>query len=1831
MKQIASFFILLSLAGALSCNRNDLYKNTENENEALLMSNLDMGLTVSIQSPVSGSTNAPIPITIVFKSPVTGFDLADIVVGNGSAGGFAGSGDTYTATITPLVDGAVTVDIPAGSAQDAEGNLSKAAPRFTVVYDTVVGLSTVIIGSNNPNTSLAVLGDRVTLSFTAGEALITPTVEINTVAATVSGGPVNWTASRVMNAGDPEVAVTFTISGIQDLAGNVAADVSATTDASTVVYDMTAPTIDPVSIISSNPLSAMAIVGDTVTLTFVSDEDLQAPAVTINGAAAAVAGGPVNWTATRVMAAGDPEGVVAFSIGSIRDLAGNATAAIASTTDLTSVTLDRTAPRITSIDSFTADGAYGTGANIDVTVNFDENVTLAGNDLELTLDTGAVVHIAPFGPSMSASGTYIVGAGESSGDLNVTNVALAGAATMTDAPGNSASLALPGGSNLENNRAIVIDTAAPFITSITSATANGTYGTGATIDVTVNFSENVTLAGNDLLVTLDTGVVVSIAPFGPAGSASGTYTVAAGNTSALLNVTNVALAVGATLRDVINNDASLGLPGGNNLADNKAIAIDTAVPFIVSITSTPAAGTHGTGATIDVTVNFSDNLTLAGNTMTLTLDTGGTVSIAPFGPSSNGMGTYTVAANETSALLNVTNVALEAGATLRDGLNNDANLTLPVGNNLADNSAVAIDAVAPTVTGVTSATADGPHGTGANIDVTVNFDKNVTLTVGTLEVTLDTGDTVSIAAFGPAMTASGTYIVGAGDTSADLNSTGLSLAGGGILRDDYGNNADLTIPVGQSLADNKALEVDTTAPFITSITSSTADGRYRQGASIDVTVNFSEDVTLTVGTLDILLDTGAAVNIAAFGPSNTASGTYIVGAGENSTDLNVNTLALGGGGILRDAAGNNTDLTPPVGGNLADTRDIAIDTVTPFITAAETMDADGNGRIDHYRVTLSEDVNDSSFPGHAANSQGSLQFEWTAAGYPNLVMAQGSAAPEADTANDDVIYLKFSESLVHDTDAKPDLTTGASPALSDLAGNIIAQVNMAAVVETDTAAPVVVNVVGPPGGNTAMVAFSEAVDRDGGICDGASNLAFGDFDYFNTSGGGATSLTGMSDGDACDGQAEVLADAVFAPADMETDAIGPRAAQIFDAANNPALTSAGTIHGFLSKMVCRFDTTPDGADVPNDVMNFPLLLRLTDPAIIDAVQPDADDIRFIDKSGIPLKYHVERWDQALDRAEVWVLVPQVDGNSTGDYITMYYDDVMPGTVPDGQDPAGVFDVANGFAGVWHLADGVAPATIDDVTVNGNDGANVGSVNDLAGIIGLARSFDGAAAHILQATSPSLNITGQLTLSAWVRPDNGEFATDYRIISKKAVADGYELVINTQDETIKLLAGGPDTALADMSASGDVLDTGWHYMGATINGTTAELFLDGLVAPSDGTVDALQAGGTDLVFGASPTPAYFFDGAIDEIRVEHLQRSPEWIKLCYENQRLAQRLIKFWFDPAWQYRKRITVRSAKVADDLLSFPVYLRLDDLGADFFNRVKPDGSDIVITAGNGRMKLPREVAAIDTGMQRGELWFNAPALLMGQDVSFYVYYGNATATEANDPAVWSNNYAGVWHLTDNVDPKESSPNSQNGSFQGAPAAVAGQMGGAILFDGVDDYVEIISSASLEIGGDVTVSAWFKPALGTDLEMALVSKRSNAAAVNGYEITANPLLGDLTVYSNGGSFGEADMAPGTITTAWFNYYVAVYHLGMPMGTCSLYFNGADMTTDPDLALLTDDNTPLRIGSRFDDTLLFNGVIDEVRVSSVERTAGWVETEYNNQSDPFTFFNYGAEEEVDSP
>ena len=91
--------------------------------------------TVAITSDASAPVAGAFSITVAFSEPVIGFELEDLVVGNGSASELQGSNASYTATITPAASGAVTVDIAAGAAQDGAGNPSAAAVQFSIVAD----------------------------------------------------------------------------------------------------------------------------------------------------------------------------------------------------------------------------------------------------------------------------------------------------------------------------------------------------------------------------------------------------------------------------------------------------------------------------------------------------------------------------------------------------------------------------------------------------------------------------------------------------------------------------------------------------------------------------------------------------------------------------------------------------------------------------------------------------------------------------------------------------------------------------------------------------------------------------------------------------------------------------------------------------------------------------------------------------------------------------------------------------------------------------------------------------------------------------------------------------------------------------------------------------------------------------------------------------------------------------------------------------------------------------------------------------------------------------------------------------------------------------------------------------------------------------------------------------------------------------------------------------------------------------------------------------------------------------------------------------------------
>ena len=175
------------------------------------------------------------------------------------------------------------------------------------------------------------------------------------------------------------------------------------------------------------------------------------------------------------------------------------------------------------------------------------------------------------------------------------------AGTVTDLVGNPL---------LTTGAILSTDKAAPVVVGVSSSTADGVYGLGASIGVEVSFSEPVVVdeAGGTPGLLLETGAVDRVAPYS-SGSLSSTlvftYTVQAGDGSSDLDYAST-LALqgnGGTIRDDILNEASLLLAAAGtagSLSFAKAIQVDAVPPVILS-------GTAAAGAAA-VSVMFSEGV-----------------------------------------------------------------------------------------------------------------------------------------------------------------------------------------------------------------------------------------------------------------------------------------------------------------------------------------------------------------------------------------------------------------------------------------------------------------------------------------------------------------------------------------------------------------------------------------------------------------------------------------------------------------------------------------------------------------------------------------------------------------------------------------------------------------------------------------------------------------------------------------------------------------------------------------------------------------------------------------------------------------------------------------------------------------------------------------------------------------------------------------------------------------------------------------------------------------------------------------------------------------------
>lgn len=336
----------------------------------------------------------------------------------------------------------------------------------------------------------------------------------------------------------------------------------------------------------------------------------------------------------------------------------------------------------------------------------------------------------------------------------------------------------------------------------------------------------------------------------------------------------------------------------------------------------------------------------------------------------------------------------------------------------------------------------------------------------------------------------------------------------------------------------------------------------------------------------------------------------------------------------------------------------------------------------------------------------------------------------------------------------------------------------------------------------------------------------------------------------------------------------------------------------------------------------------------------------------------------------------------------------------------------------------------------------------------------------------------------------------------------------------------------------------------------------------------------------------------------------------------------WRDSAWAFRKKITIDHTKVPNtDQTNFPILINIRDF--DVKANAQASGNDIMFTSSDGTTKLDHEIEKYTNTTGELVAWVRIPTLSHTTDNVIYMYYGNsAAADQSNKTGVWDSNYKGVWHLSESSTSGQRLDSTGNANNLTNNASVTGGTGvvdGDNVFSG-SNYLNRTNATQtgLSITGNITIEAWIKRS--TFATNGVVGGKDGTSAGNsGYTLRtttgakAQMILGTAA----DGSVTNSTNSNTVLNTNQWYHVVGVYD-----GTnAMLYLNAAVDKTGAYSGGIFNSTGDVEIGSRNGGSVLYNGDIDEFRVSNTARSADWISTEYNNQNSPSTFYTVGAREQ----
>ncbi|MFW9895740.1 MAG: DUF2341 domain-containing protein, partial [Candidatus Thorarchaeota archaeon] len=675
----------------------------------------------------------------------------------------------------------------------------------------------------------------------------------------------------------------------------------------------------------------------------------------------------------------------------------------------------------------------------------------------------------------------------------------------------------------------------------------------------------------------------------------------------------------------------------------------------------------------------------------------------------------------------------------------------------------------------------------------------------------------------------------------------------------------------------------------------------------------------------------------------------------------------------------------------------------------------------------------------------------------------------------------------------------------------------------------------------------------------------------------------------------------------------------------------------------------------SDLINFSVLISLLDADLKNHVYSSlGNDIAFAYNAEW-LDHELEIFDQAYSGTQAqlvaWVRIPKLS-ISWDTIIRMYYGN---STMGSRETPEKVWD--SNYEGVWHLSEDPSDPSpqFEDKTSNNHDGTaygNMTSEDQVAGQIDGNIDFDGSDDYV--NVGSSINIASStFSVSAWAK--RGSSISADIIFQQGTSGQNTGFHAGFRSSGFFTLAFWND----DLDTSQSYTDTNWHYWTCTYDALTnaRKIYRDGVNIASDTATDHFLGSGT-FYLGWDGMVNEGFDGQLDEARLLNVALSSDWIITTYNNQKdpanfysigkeypLSGILLN---DHYFTYYKEITIDHTMVSGlhDLVNFPLLISISD--TDLQDDVEQSNGNDIAFAHNGAW-LDHEIERFDQTYNgtHAQLiaWVLIPRLSTVENTVITMYYGNNTMSSRQNPSgVWSSKYKGVWHLSE--DPsglapqmKDSTANNYDGTIYGSMTSgdqVEGQIDGSLgnlNTDATNDYIDT-PYAGITGSAARTVSFWISTSSLSDRDIFSYGDHSqnrfniriDESSTTGVWVMRLEMKDASTLREQRWSTHIAD---GTM-----HYIVIVISENVDISQTLCYIDGQPDTIDTTYGTgIADSGSGGFYNVRMGFYLIkpgFSGILDEVRLSSSDHSADWIETEYNNQYNPQAFLTVGLEIKFES-